>query len=291
LFPTSQKNILVEKIEQRLLKDGYAKIINVPLRKVAAEFLSETRAQEQIREIQQFFPLTPDTQLLEIGAGYGMLVAYCRKHHLGQAFGVEPGEEPFSDTYHLALELLAHLGLESPVIKQGVGEHLPYADNCFDVVYSTSVLEHTQQPAQVIAEAIRVLKPGGKAIFNFPNYGSWWEGHYGILFPPYSPKWFFKIIVKLLGRDPRYVDTLQFITYPKLTKWLQIHKNIKIITFGQEIWENRVINLSFSEWAALGKLKKIVLFLHRLKMVNLILWLGKRLHWETPFILVIQKLE
>lgn len=281
--------LLINKIVELLVKDGYEQIVNVPLPKIAEEFLSEARIQEQLKEIKKFFPLNSEHKLLEIGSGYGMLVAYCRKNSLCQAFGVEPGEEPFSGTYRLSLELFAHLGVDASVLKQGRGENLPYEDHYFDVIYSVSVLEHTQQPDQVIAEAIRVLKPGGIAVLNFPNYSSWWEGHYGILFLPYSPRWLLKIIVKLLGRNPQYVDTLQLITYLQLKKWLKGHTNIKVISFGQEIWEERVRGLSFSEWAALGKLKKIVTFLHRLKMVELILWIGKKLHWETPFVLVIQK--
>ncbi len=39
--------------------------------------------------------------------------------------------------------------------------HIPFADNSFDGVYSLAVLEHVTSPHEVVAEMIRVLKPGG----------------------------------------------------------------------------------------------------------------------------------
>ena len=55
----------------------------------------------------------------------------------------------------------------------------PLPTSYFDVVYSSNVLEHVKEPPKVISEIIRVLKPGGHAQIVVPNYGSWWEGHYG----------------------------------------------------------------------------------------------------------------
>ncbi len=42
------------------------------------------------------------------------------------------------------------------------GEHLPFEDGRFDVVYCAQVLEHVRRPAPLLAEAARVLKPGGQ---------------------------------------------------------------------------------------------------------------------------------
>jgi SAM-dependent methyltransferase len=43
----------------------------------------------------------------------------------------------------------------------GVGEHLPFVDDCFDAVISVAVLEHVRDPFSCANELIRVLKPGG----------------------------------------------------------------------------------------------------------------------------------
>lgn len=40
-------------------------------------------------------------------------------------------------------------------------EELPYGDNSMDVVFCCDVLEHVHDPAKVISEISRVLKPGG----------------------------------------------------------------------------------------------------------------------------------
>jgi len=41
------------------------------------------------------------------------------------------------------------------------GERLPFADRSFDLVYCKQVLEHVRRPQPLLAEAARVLAPGG----------------------------------------------------------------------------------------------------------------------------------
>ncbi|MCL4397624.1 class I SAM-dependent methyltransferase [Patescibacteria group bacterium] len=52
------------------------------------------------------------------------------------------------------------------------GIKLPYKDNCFDRVVSFFVLEHTEKPKELLAEMVRVLRPGGLLIILAPNYGA-----------------------------------------------------------------------------------------------------------------------
>jgi SAM-dependent methyltransferase len=48
------------------------------------------------------------------------------------------------------------------------GEHIPFADESFDNIISTEVLEHIENPEQIISEMHRVLKQGGEAIITIP---------------------------------------------------------------------------------------------------------------------------
>lgn len=46
---------------------------------------------------------------------------------------------------------------------------LPLPSDSFDLVVCTEVLEHLEHPAQAVAEALRVLRRGGRAVFSVPH--------------------------------------------------------------------------------------------------------------------------
>jgi SAM-dependent methyltransferase len=48
------------------------------------------------------------------------------------------------------------------------GKNIPFADNKFDIIFCTEVLEHVAEPASLINEVFRVLKSGGEIIFSIP---------------------------------------------------------------------------------------------------------------------------
>jgi ubiquinone/menaquinone biosynthesis C-methylase UbiE len=43
-------------------------------------------------------------------------------------------------------------------------EHIPYADDSFDIVYSHGVIHHSPQMAAIVNQIYRVLRPGGQAV-------------------------------------------------------------------------------------------------------------------------------
>lgn len=51
-------------------------------------------------------------------------------------------------------------------VKRGNAESLPYKSNTFDAYIANGLLEIVDNPEWVVSEALRVLKPGGKAAFS-----------------------------------------------------------------------------------------------------------------------------
>jgi SAM-dependent methyltransferase len=69
----------------------------------------------------------------------------------------------------------------------GSGLQLPFGDATFDTAVSFQVLEHVQQPARLLAEICRVLKPGGRLVLTAPHiWGIHEEPHDYYRFTPYG---------------------------------------------------------------------------------------------------------
>lgn len=52
-------------------------------------------------------------------------------------------------------------------------QRLPFADNTFDVVWCSEVIEHLIDPYFTVAEFKRILRPGGSLVMTTPNQGFW----------------------------------------------------------------------------------------------------------------------
>lgn len=225
-------------------------------------------------------------KLLEVGAGLGLTVATARLRFGAEAYGLEPGGEEFSGTYELGRQLLEGCHLDPDFLVNGVGEHIPFPDQSFDAVISSNVLEHVADPATVMKECFRVLRPGGVCHMVIPNFGSWWEGHYGLLWLPHSPHWLGRLRVRLAGRDPAYVDTLQLITPGKMKRWIApFSSRIEVRNWGQTLFEERVRSLDFEEYSTLGLAKDLLRVCHRVGVVSFLLRLARIFRWETPIVL------
>lgn len=253
--------------------------------------LNEQRSAEQLVMLEAAAgePLQ-GKRMLEVGSGIGLTTSVARKKFGIEAYGIEPGDDEYEGSLKLSYDILSAAGVDPEAVRYGVGEAIPFPDDHFDVIYSTNVLEHVNVPPKVLAEIVRVLKPGGLAQIVVPNYGSWWEGHYGIIWLPHLPAWLGKLYVRALGRDPDFIDTLQLVSRGKVERWIEpLRPQIDILGWGTDVWEERVTGLGFSEYSALGRLKSILRVLHKLGVVPLLVKVGKLLHWETPIILTFRK--
>ena len=67
---------------------------------------------------------------------------------------------------------LAMIGDGSGQVYQADAENLPFQKDSFDIVYSNGVLHHSENTTCCIAEVLRVLKPGGRAVLMLYARGS-----------------------------------------------------------------------------------------------------------------------
>lgn len=95
-------------------------------------------------------------RLLDIGCGTGGLLERL-------AGGIEEGVgvDASRDMLALARTRLAEHGLSHIAVRQADMYRLPLADGSFDAVTLQMVLHYAEDPAAALAEAGRVLKPGG----------------------------------------------------------------------------------------------------------------------------------
>jgi SAM-dependent methyltransferase len=95
------------------------------------------------------------------GVGFGLSRRWLTSAYL-------PGNRVVGvDIDRVALARASQRGIET--VWADLDEPLPFEDSTFDVVVIAEVLEHLRFPENVLAEAKRVLVPGGAIVGSVPN--------------------------------------------------------------------------------------------------------------------------
>jgi SAM-dependent methyltransferase len=116
------------------------------------------RVENRFSDFQRFVGREARGRVLEIGCGTGAWTRCLVRTSLTIT------------SIELSQDLLAVARTEGRPVRYACadGEHLPFADDSFDVVSGLSILHHLEIEA-ALREVFRVLKPGGKAWFSEPN--------------------------------------------------------------------------------------------------------------------------
>ncbi|MDX2267408.1 MAG: arsenite methyltransferase [Bryobacter sp.] len=98
--------------------------------------------------------------VLDLGSGGGIdvLLSAKRVGPTGKAYGLDMTDEMLA----LARENQRKSGLTNVEFLKGEIEHIPLPDNSVDVIISNCVINLSADKDRVLAEAFRVLKPGGR---------------------------------------------------------------------------------------------------------------------------------
>src|SRR6476660_9678807 len=104
--------------------------------------------------------LNPGEVVLDLGSGGGIdvLLSAKRVGPTGKAYGLDMTDEMLA----LAKENKTEAGATNVQFLKGNIEDIPLTDNTVDVVISNCVINLATDKGQVLREAFRVLKPGGR---------------------------------------------------------------------------------------------------------------------------------
>lgn len=100
-------------------------------------------------------------RILDLGCAYGFLVAEAREAGFC-AFGIDASR-------FAVAQAAEHARRAHGALVAGHAERLPFPDASFEVVTAFDVLEHVPRPELLIAEAARVLVPGGLFVGATPD--------------------------------------------------------------------------------------------------------------------------
>jgi len=105
----------------------------------------------------------PGRTVVDIGCGGG-----CLAEEFARLGCWVTGVDPSHASLDVARRHARREGLDI-AYREGAGEQLPFPDESFDLALCCDVLEHVEDPARVLAEAARVLRPGGVILFETVN--------------------------------------------------------------------------------------------------------------------------
>jgi 2-polyprenyl-3-methyl-5-hydroxy-6-metoxy-1,4-benzoquinol methylase len=102
-----------------------------------------------------------NVRVLDIGCGFGESLGYYQSRGC-DAYGVEADENIRRVAEKFGYRV--HVGLFDPSL---------YAENSFDYVTMSQVIEHVTDPVETLRGVSRILKPGGSAVLSTPNLKGW----------------------------------------------------------------------------------------------------------------------
>jgi ubiquinone/menaquinone biosynthesis C-methylase UbiE len=124
--------------------------------RIRSLYVDEREVEAALSEI---FAAAQPQDLLDIGTGTGRIIEILGPR-VTHALGIDQSREMLA----VARVNLERAGLGNSIVRLGDMYQLPLADASFDAVVIHQVLHYADRPAAAIAEAARVLRPGGTLV-------------------------------------------------------------------------------------------------------------------------------
>jgi ArsR family transcriptional regulator len=114
--------------------------------------------------------LLPPMDVADLGCGEGYLTIEASRW-ARRVVSIDQS----ADVLARARALAARRNVSNVTWKRGLLEHLPLADESVDLALLSQALHHAENPARALAEARRILRPGGRVlILDLREHGETW---------------------------------------------------------------------------------------------------------------------
>ncbi len=215
-------------------------------------------SQRTVERMVSLLPdLAPDTEVADLGAGYGGAARHLAERHGCRVTCLNLSEVQNRRNRAMNRERGLHSRID---VVDGNFEDVPFPDERFDVVWSQDSFLHSGDREKAIAEAARILKPGGFLIFTDPMQSS--DADAKELQPVYD-----RIHLDSMGSIPFYRDvaaqqglreekclemTDQLTThYARVREEIERRRDEMVEMCGEEYIEKMLAGLG--EWVTNGK--------------------------------------
>lgn len=126
---------------------------------------------------------------------------------------------------------LAASSLPSSRSVVGDGRRLPFADDAFDLVFSSNALEHVAEPWRMADEMVRVARPGGIVFLAYTAWYGLWGGHETAPWHYLGGEWARARYRRRHGREPknRYGESLFRVTVADGLRWAREQQEADVV--------------------------------------------------------------
>lgn len=181
----------------------------------------EFLADDTIERLRAYAPIA-DAVVLDVGGGPGYVASALRS----------AGAHCLVAEYSAA-ELVLHGRSPESAIRAD-GQALPVRSAGVDVCHSSNVLEHVPDPDSMLAEMVRVVRPGGLIYLSFTNWLSPWGGHETSPWHYFGGDWAARRWQAKHGAAPKnhFGRSLYRVDVSHVLRWVRQREDIEILRSG-----------------------------------------------------------
>ncbi|MFH1255402.1 MAG: class I SAM-dependent methyltransferase [bacterium] len=186
------QNANEQKLNELIAKwNSHAKRRNIFLKWQNERIWHEKYQEKTIDFLEKFVPSLKTKKILDLGSGMGgFLVAMKLKGY--DVIGIEPNH----DYIDIAKLRAMRYGIDIDA-RENSGEKMPFPDDSIDFIYCNDVLEHCENPSELLKESFRILKENGQMHITVINRFGFHDAHYHLKFINWMPRFLGEMIIKL----------------------------------------------------------------------------------------------